>query len=119
MVFVVNELGVLLRKTRHEKGLTMKQVAVNIGVHHSLISTYEVGKRNPSLHALRLLSDFYGIPYITLLNLRLDKKGIMKVENTAKRNNLKMKKALNDIDKITDQRAVRRIIANVLFEVEQ
>lgn len=123
-----NDLGVLLRRKRHEKGITMKVVADSIGVHHSLISTYEMGKRNPSLRALRKLSEFYEIPYGTLLSLRMDMKDETKVNQKeiadhkkllkANRHKAILLKALKEIEDVAEQREIKRIVADALFEVE-
>lgn len=38
-----------IRELRHEKGLTMKQVAIKAGVSEAAISLYERGLRKPTI----------------------------------------------------------------------
>ena len=47
-----------LRKQRH---LTQKQLAAQLHIHHSIISSYENGSRTPSLDVLILLSDVFHV----------------------------------------------------------
>lgn len=60
----------LLKQKRRENGWYNREVAEKIGVHHSLISAYETGKRRPSVPVLKKLATLYGLPYLELLQMR-------------------------------------------------
>ena len=49
-----------MRDLRREKGLTMKELADIVGVGEAAISTYETGKREPSLGVLCAISEALG-----------------------------------------------------------
>jgi len=78
-----------LRELRERKGLTLEQVATELGLRNQYISNYELGKRNPDYETLKKFADFYGVttdyildnsdienPYIInpLTNKRMTKK---------------------------------------------
>lgn len=44
--------GVLIRRARHEAGITQAELARRTGVHSSVLSAYEHGRRQPSVAAL-------------------------------------------------------------------
>jgi transcriptional regulator with XRE-family HTH domain len=51
----------LLRKSRKDKGLTIRQVSLELNISESFLSLIEQGKRQPSYELLRHMSHFYGI----------------------------------------------------------
>lgn len=128
MVVMKTDIGLFLRKQRLEKGITMQVVADEVGVHHSLISSYELNKRNPSLRVLKKLAEFYNISYPMLLSMRMDEeenqsngKDLVtnKILRTTKRHNAVLVKALKDIEKhAAEQKEIKRIIADALYLVE-
>lgn len=61
-----NSLGKKLREVRKAKGLTLKEVAEQIGKTESYLSQLENGKTNPSLASLKKLADCLGKPLVTL-----------------------------------------------------
>ena len=54
------ELGIKLKQYRERKGLTMRQVADELGVTESCYCLYENGKRKPSFEVLVKLAKIYG-----------------------------------------------------------
>ena len=44
---------------RKERGLTLKEVAYETGIHLASLSSYENGTREPSVKTIRALSSFY------------------------------------------------------------
>lgn len=56
-----------LKKARHNKRLTQKQLGHSIGVDHTTISLYESGDRQPSLNALIQMSAVLEVSLDTLL----------------------------------------------------
>lgn len=55
------ELGKKLSSMREKRNLTQMQVAKQIGVSKSMISSYEVGSRKPSLEKLSKLADTFSV----------------------------------------------------------
>ena len=56
-----------LRKLRKDKGLSMKELGVIVGVAESTISLYENNKRQPDNATLGRLADFFGVSVDYLL----------------------------------------------------
>lgn len=56
-----------LRNVRIKKGFTVRELADKIGVHYSLVSYWENGKRNPKSSNKRKLEEVLGVPYYELL----------------------------------------------------
>jgi transcriptional regulator with XRE-family HTH domain len=50
-----------LRKLRHNKKITMRQVADMVGVAESTICCYETGKRTPSIETAKKLAEVYKV----------------------------------------------------------
>ncbi|NLD88068.1 MAG: helix-turn-helix transcriptional regulator [Clostridiales bacterium] len=50
-----------LTKLRKEKGLTMTELANEIGVFHSLISKYERGEQSPGPDVITLIADYFDV----------------------------------------------------------
>ena len=53
--------GVVLRKYRLEKELTLEQLSERVGVSHSFIHRLETGKKQPSLRMLLKLATALGV----------------------------------------------------------
>lgn len=56
-----------LRRLRKEKGISMKELGVKIGVAESTISQYETGKREPDFETLLKLGEFFNVSVDYLL----------------------------------------------------
>lgn len=50
-----------LRQIRKEAGITMKQLAVAVGVAEASISFYETGKRQPDIDTLCRLANYFNV----------------------------------------------------------
>lgn len=53
--------GERLRKLREERGLTQKALSVILPINRHSISTYELGKSQPSHEDLVTLADYFGV----------------------------------------------------------
>ena len=56
-----------LRRLRLERGVSQETVAFILGVSYQQVQKYESGTNRISLTRLRLLKDFYGVPWETFL----------------------------------------------------
>jgi HTH-type transcriptional regulator, competence development regulator len=66
----LNKLGSFLAATRQHLQLTLRAVEAQTGISNAYLSQLETGKiRSPSPVILQKLSDLYGIPYTTVLEL--------------------------------------------------
>ncbi|MBD2616509.1 helix-turn-helix domain-containing protein [Nostoc punctiforme FACHB-252] len=66
----LNKLGSFLASVRQHQKLTLRAVETQTGISNAYLSQLETGKiRSPSPAILRKLSDFYGISYISILEL--------------------------------------------------
>lgn len=50
-----------LRLLRKESGVTLKEISNGIGIPLSTYSNYEQGLREPSLHILKRICDYYDV----------------------------------------------------------
>lgn len=57
----IEHLPSTLRKARHDRGLTLHQVAELAGLSYSAVSDIECGKRQPTLETLGKLAMAYGL----------------------------------------------------------
>lgn len=57
----MNNFAVRLRMIRTERGLTQKQLAIEIGASERGIQQYELGERKPAFDALITLADFFDV----------------------------------------------------------
>ena len=57
----MNDFATQLRKIRKERGLTQKQLAIEIGASERGIQQYELGERKPAYDALIALADFFDV----------------------------------------------------------
>lgn len=64
-----NNLGIILKARRKEKGLTLKQLVSLSGVSMTEISRVELGERSPKGHILRKLAKPLGFSEIELCKL--------------------------------------------------
>jgi len=55
-------LGTMLRRLRHERGLTLEEVAEATGISIAMLSRAERGQRVPSTEIVAALSNYYGVP---------------------------------------------------------
>lgn len=97
----------LLKQKRRENGWYNREVAEKIGVHHSLISAYETGKRRPSIRVLKLLAKLYNVPYLELLNMRGDESD-EHIYSTQR----KLEKAEKQIEKYKDALSTIRLLSS-------
>lgn len=61
-VLTNGDVGRAVRRLRHERRLTIEQLAFAAGVHPTYVSGIERGKRNPSLHVLCGLAEALSVP---------------------------------------------------------
>lgn len=54
-------LGGKLKKLRKEKGLTLKEAALELGIATSTLGGYEAGNREPGIDTVNILSRYYKI----------------------------------------------------------
>lgn len=57
----LNDIGVRLKWARLNAGYTQADAAEEIGVSRMMISSYEVGRRKPSMMKLERMCELYGI----------------------------------------------------------
>jgi DNA-binding XRE family transcriptional regulator len=55
------------RLLRHAKGLTLKDVAGEVGIADTTLSNFEAGRTDPSPKLLKALADFYNVPPAELM----------------------------------------------------
>jgi len=66
----LNKLGSFIAAARQHQQLTLRAVETRTGISNAYLSQLETGKiRSPSPVMLQKLSDLYGIPYTTVLEL--------------------------------------------------
>jgi transcriptional regulator with XRE-family HTH domain len=58
----MNEVGQQLRKLRHDRGLTLQQLAGMTELSRTFISQIEAGTANPSVGSLKKVADALGVP---------------------------------------------------------
>jgi HTH-type transcriptional regulator, competence development regulator len=64
------DLGLLLRRTREMRGLSLKSVAEPAEISATYLQKLERGEvREPSPHVLHRLSEALGLPYLELMSL--------------------------------------------------
>ena len=66
---MASELGLRLKASRTEKGLSLRSVAAEIGVSAALISQIELGHTQPSVSTLYALVNFFGISLDQVMGL--------------------------------------------------
>jgi transcriptional regulator with XRE-family HTH domain len=64
-------VGVLIRRERHKRGLTLVQVAERATISPAFLSLVERGKATPSLGSLAAIADALGLPIAALLQAGL------------------------------------------------
>lgn len=65
-----SKLGSFLASSRQHKKLTLRAVEAETGISNAYLSQLETGKiRSPSPKMLRKLSELYGVPYTSILDL--------------------------------------------------
>ncbi|GAI19913.1 unnamed protein product, partial [marine sediment metagenome] len=64
-----NNLGVILRARRKDKGLTLTQLSSLSGLHHSHIARLERGERFPTERTLKKLAEPLGFSELELCKL--------------------------------------------------
>lgn len=61
------QVGLNVRRIRHEKNWSQEELAFQSGIHQTYISGVESGKRNPTVTVLKRLADALGVSSATLL----------------------------------------------------
>lgn len=61
--------GEKIKKMRLEKGLTQEQFGEMIGVGKQCVSLWELGKTNPSINAIKKISEAFGLDMDDFLNI--------------------------------------------------
>lgn len=56
-----NKLSIILRELREEKNLLQKDIASYLNITTSAYGYYEQGKREPDIHVVNSLADFYNV----------------------------------------------------------
>jgi len=64
-----------LSKLRHEKGLSQRSAADDLGISQALLSHYENGAREPKLDFVIKMCDYYGVTADYLLGRSDDPRG--------------------------------------------
>jgi transcriptional regulator with XRE-family HTH domain len=64
---MTTEIGVLLRRARVKRSMSLRSLAAEVGVSPSLISQVETGKTQPSVSTLYALSNYLGLSMDDLL----------------------------------------------------
>lgn len=59
-----------LRKIRHKKGLTQKDVADMLGIDRTTYTKYETGAAEPPFRTIKAIADIYNTDYNTLFEQR-------------------------------------------------
>lgn len=59
----------MLRKLRHEKGLTIREVADICNIRADGLTRYELDKEIPSMQTIMTLASFYGVEVSELLKM--------------------------------------------------
>lgn len=123
---MANKFGEYLKQRRKELGYTMKEVAVLVDCHYSLISAYELGKRRPSLRILKRVADLFELSYLELLKMRDDLKENNEFESATytkmllavtESQNRKFKEALHTIRMLATREDSREEIKTLATEV--
>ena len=72
-----------LSKLRHEKGLSQRSAADDLGISQALLSHYENGAREPRLDFVIKTCDYYGVTADYLLGRNNDPRGgdLIKIKN--------------------------------------
>lgn len=60
--------GARLRELRHDRLLTLEQVAEEAGLHHNYVGSVERGERNVSLFNIWRIANALGLPAAALLD---------------------------------------------------
>lgn len=61
-----------LREARKIKGLTLKEVAEDVGISEDLIGKYERGERNLKIETSIKLADYYSVPIEYLVEVPMN-----------------------------------------------
>lgn len=64
---MTTQLAEMLRRHRRETRLSLKEVARDLGVHFTTVSSWERGRSEPGFQVLQALADLYGVPLVDLL----------------------------------------------------
>lgn len=69
-------IGNKVREYRKKSGMNQQELAKKMGITHSMVSAYELGKSNFSLTTLFLLSDIFDVPVSKLFPDRKKKEAV-------------------------------------------
>ena len=61
-----------LIELRTERGLTQRQLAKEISIHHAVIGNWETGKYSPNIEAVAVIAKFFEVSTDYLLGLKDD-----------------------------------------------
>lgn len=62
-----NHLAQQLRAIREEAGLSIRQLAAHVGVHHGYVARIETGERSPSADYLQKIAELFNLDATELL----------------------------------------------------
>lgn len=57
----MKDIGIRIKELRETKGLSQKELAIELGVKQNTISQYETSIKRPSYEILILLADFFDV----------------------------------------------------------
>ena len=57
----MDDFAARLRQIRKERGLTQKQLAIEVGASERGIQSYEIGEREPAYGAFLTLADYFNV----------------------------------------------------------
>lgn len=96
-------LGKRVRRTRQEKGLTLKQIEAKVGVSATHVSEIERGNTSPTVGALEKIAEALGVPPSYLIDLAPVSE--LRVLHAEDRQALSLKGESVDFDPLTDRSA--------------
>lgn len=62
----IDIFGTILRVERKRLGLSLHKASAGIGISVPFLGQLETGKRNPGIHTVVMISEFYGLDFCTL-----------------------------------------------------
>jgi transcriptional regulator with XRE-family HTH domain len=96
-------LGKRVRRTRQEKGLTLKQIEAKVGISATHISEIERGNTSPTIGALNKIAEALGVPSSYLIDL--SPAPDLRVLHADDRKALSLSGEYIDFDPLTDRAA--------------
>jgi transcriptional regulator with XRE-family HTH domain len=110
-----NHLGKNIRLLRKQKGLTQVELSKMLDCSQAMITTYESGKKKPSVSSLARLAEALGVSIDNVVGNNAQPKDSDKIKNP------KLWKKFSQLDELadTDKRTVFRMIDGLLAQKKQ